>query len=180
MSMQNMIQRAVQHAVQHAVTKAVEKAISVKAQKAAQADGREWRGNFHCLATGYYAGLTLRYIGIPFIIFMILCMLGTWISDEPMYTLLFGVFAVAYFILMQMAEKKMRIVVYWDGGIMFLDRKDNVIVQMPSSVLRQAVIKRSKIVIPWEGKRYTITRNLQDNEMAVREMLAFYGLSEQK
>ena len=73
-------------------------------------------------------------------------------------------------------KRRMRVVVYWSGGILFLDRKGNEIVQMPSMVLHQAVIKRSKIIIPWEGKRYIIYRNVKDNEQDVREMLAFYGI----
>lgn len=174
---QNIIQRAVEHAVQHAVTAAVEKVIAIKTKKAAQTDGQNWRGDFHCLVSGYYAGLTIRYIGIPFVIFIILCVFGTWITGELIYTLIFAVFALVFVVLMQISQKKMRVIVYWDGGIMFLDRGENVIVQMPSSVLGQAVIKRSKIVIPWDGKKYTINRNYQDNEQAVREMLAFYGLS---
>lgn len=173
---QNVIQRAIQHAVQHAARAAIEKAIAVKAKKTAQSDGQNWRGDFHCLVSGYYAGLTLRYIGIPFVVFMILCVLGTWVAGEPTYTLIFAVLAIVFVLLMQVAKKKMLMIVYWDGGIMFLDRKDNVIAQMPSSILRQAVIKRSKIVISWDGKKYTINRNPQDNEQAVREMLAFYGL----
>lgn len=174
---QSMMQRAVQHAVQHAVTKAVEKAVAVKAKKAARMDGENWKGDFHCLVSGYYTGITFRYIGIPFVIFMILCVFGTWIAGEPVYTLIFALFAVLFVILMQITRKRMQMIVYWDGGIMFLDRRENVIVQMPSSVLQQAVIKRSKIVIHCDGKKYTILRNIQDNEQAVREMLAFYGLS---
>lgn len=173
---QNIIQQAVQHAVQQAATAAIEKAIAVKAKKEAQSDGRKWRGDFRCLVSGYYSGLTFRYIGIPFLVFMILCAIGTWVTDEPVYTLIFLAFAVLFVILIQVTTKRMLMVVYWDGGIMLLDRKDNVIAQMPSSILRQAEIKRGKIVIPWNGKKYTIKRDPQDNEQAVGEMLEFYGI----
>ena len=64
--------------------------------------------------------------------------------------------------------------VYWDGGMMIVDRKGNVLAQMPSIILRQAKITKGSIIIPWNDKEYKIVRDIRDNEQQIKEMLAFY------
>lgn len=171
--MQNIMQAFIRHALQDAVAKAVEKAAVSKAEKAAREDGRNWRGNFHYLVSGYYTGLVIRYTGIPVTVFI--SMLAIWMktTGDEAYIRAAGI-AVFFLILILLTGKRMKMIVYWDGGIMFFDRAGNVIVQMPSTVIDQAVIKRTKIVFMWEGKNYKISVSPQDNESAVQEMLAFY------
>lgn len=174
--MNNIMQKLVQSVLQNAVSAAADKAIAIKARKVAQEDGQGWSGNFHSMVSGYYAGLTMHYLGTALIVILIVCMAGMWLTGDRAYLWRFSLLMAVFIIAMVIMKGRMRVVVYWEGGIMFLDRRGNEIVQMPSQVLNQAVIKRSKIIIPWEGKKYIIYRNAQDNEQAVKEMLAFYGL----
>lgn len=175
--MQNIMQTLVRHVMQEAVAKAMEKAAGVAAKRAAQKDGRDWRGNFHYVVSGYYVGLAMRYIGIPAVVFLILLAAGMWASGDDVYVRIIGMAAV-FIVAICVTGKKMKMIVYWDGGIMFLDRMGNVIVQMPSTVVDQAVITGTKIVFTWDGVRYKIARNPQDNEKGVQEMLAFYGMEQ--
>ena len=59
---------------------------------------------------------------------------------------------------------------------MIVDRKGNVLAQMPSIILRQAKITKGSIIIPWNDKEYKIVRDIRDNEQQIKEMLAFYEI----
>ena len=77
------------------------------------------------------------------------------------------------------SQKKMQMIAYRKGEILFMDRKDTVIAQMPSYALNEAEINTWKVKIPWDGRFYLIERNPFDNGDAVKEMLHFFGIEEQ-
>lgn len=174
--MNSMIEKIIRKVLQNAATTAVDKAIAARARKVAQADGRQWNGNFHCMVSGYYEGLAMQYIGTVFIIIGIFCLIGMWAAGEGVFWWCFLAVMIVFLIAVIRTKRRMRVIVYWEGGIMFLDRKGNEIAQIPSCALNQAVIKYNKIIIPWEEKKYIIYRNAEDNEQDVQKMLAFYGL----
>ena len=76
------------------------------------------------------------------------------------------------------SQKKMQMIAYRKGEILFMDRKDTVIAQMLFYALYQAEINTWKVKIPWDGKFYLIERNPFDNGDAVKEMLSFFGIEE--
>ncbi len=174
--MNNIMQKIIQKVTQGAVTAAVDKAIVKRARKVAQEDGRGWNGNFQSMVSGYYTGLSLQYLGTVLVVILVVSMAGMWFTGDREDLWVFFTITVLFVIIMVIVKRRMRVIVYWAGGIMFLDRKGNEIIQMPSQALYQAVIRPSKIIIPWEGKKYIIYRNIQDNEQDVKKMLAFYRL----
>lgn len=164
-----------QHQVQRRITKAVNQAIQEKAQQEAQKMENNWKGSFHCLVSGYYAGLTVSYMLLPFVIILILCAVGCIITEGIGYGLVFFAMAVLFWLLQNYGRKKMRVIVYWENGMAFYDKDGNEIVQLPQMAIDQMTVKNGSIIISWEEKKYQIIRNPMDNEKAVQEMLIFYG-----
>ena len=152
----------VQRLVRNAIMQAVNQAIQKKTQQEAAKFGNEWKGSFHCLVSGYYSGMTVKYLMLPFAIFCILCAAGSGIAVVCLITRNYGM-------------KKMRVIIYWDNGMAFYDKDGNELVQLPRTAIDQMTVKNSKITILWDGKEYKIIRNPFDNEKEVREMLNFYG-----
>ena len=70
----------------------------------------------------------------------------------------------------------MWVILYWEGGLLFMDRGGNMVSKIPSNALSQVKFKGRKIIIPYNGKRYVIVRCKNDNEKDVQEMLQFYHL----
>ena len=142
----------VQRMVRNAILQAVNQVIQKKTQQEAAKFGNEWKGSFHCLVSGYYSGMTVKYLMLPFAVFCILCAIGSGIAGGMTYSIWFLVIAVVCLVT--------------DG---------NELVQLPRTAIEQMTVKNGKITIPWEGKEYKIIRNPFDNEKEVREMLNFYG-----
>jgi len=165
----------VQRLVRNAIMQAVNQAIQKKTQQEAAKFGNEWKGSFHCLVSGYYSGMTVKYLMLPFAIFCILCAVGSGIAGGLTYSIWFIVIAVVCLVTRSYGMKKMRVIIYWDNGMAFYDKDGNELVQLPRTAIDQMTVKNSKITIPWEGKEYKIIRNPLDNEKEVREMLGFYG-----
>lgn len=67
-------------------------------------------------------------------------------------------------------------IVYWEGGLLFMDRGGNMVSKIPSSALSRVKFKGRKIIIPYNGKKYVIVRFKNDNEKDVQEMLQFYHI----
>ncbi len=174
--MDNIIQKLIEGMTKDIITNVVNKIVERKARQVAQKEGQGWEGSFHSMVSGYYTGLSFQYLGIILVVVLAVSMTGMWLTGDREDLWIFFTIMVLFLVVTVIMKRRMRVVVYWSGGILFLDRKGNEIVQMPSMMLHQAVIKRSKIIIPWEGKRYIIYRNVKDNEQDVREMLAFYGI----
>lgn len=174
--MDNIIQKLIEGMTKDIITNVVNKIVERKARQVAQKEGQGWEGSFHSMVSGYYTGLSFQYLGIILVVVLAVSMTGMWLAGDREDLWIFFTIMVLFLVVTVIMKRRMRVVVYWSGGILLLDRKGNEIVQMPSVVLRQSVIKRSKIIIPWEGKRYIIYRNVKDNEQDVREMLAFYGI----
>ena len=63
----------VQRLVRNAIMQAVNQVIQNKTQQEAAKFGNEWKGSFHCLVSGYYSGMTVKYLMLPFAVFCILC-----------------------------------------------------------------------------------------------------------
>ena len=57
----------VQRLVRNAIMQAVNQAIQKKTQQEAAKFGNEWKGSFHCLVSGYYSGMTVKYLMLPFV-----------------------------------------------------------------------------------------------------------------
>ena len=158
----------VQRLVRNAIMQAVNQAIQKKTQQEAAKFGNEWKGSFHCLVSGYYSGMTVKYLMLPFAIFCILCAAGSGIAGGLTYSIWFIVIAVVCLITRNYGMKKMRVIIYYD-------KDGNELVQLPRTAIDQMTVKNSKITILWDGKEYKIIRNPFDNEKEVREMLNFYG-----
>ena len=152
----------VQRLVRNAIMQAVNQVIQNKTQQEAAKFGNEWKGSFHCLVSGYYSGMTVKYLMLPFAVFCILCAIGSGIAGGMTYSIWFLVIAVVC-------------LVTRSYGMAFYDKDGNELVQLPRPAIEQMTVKNGKITIPWEGKEYKIIRNPFDNEKEVREMLNFYG-----
>ena len=59
----------VQRLVRNAIMQAVNQVIQKKTQQEAAKFGNEWKGSFHCLVSGYYSGMTVKYLMLPFAVF---------------------------------------------------------------------------------------------------------------
>ena len=70
----------VQRLVRNAILQAVNQVIQKKTQQEAAKFGNEWKGSFHCLVSGYYSGMTVKYLMLPFAVFCILCAIGSGIA----------------------------------------------------------------------------------------------------
>lgn len=84
--------------------------------------------------------------------------------------------AIAMFVYTIVLQKNMWTIVYWEGGLLFIDRGGNMVSKIPSSALSRVKFKGRKIIIPYNGKKYVIVRFKNDNEKDVQEMLQFYHL----
>ena len=83
---------------------------------------------------------------------------------------------IAMFVYTIVLQKNMWTIVYWEGGLLFMDRGGNMVSKIPSSALSRVKFKGRKIIIPYNGKKYVIVRFKNDNEKDVQEMLQFYHL----
>lgn len=72
----------VQRLVRNAIMQAVNQVIQNKTQQEAAKFGNEWKGSFHCLVSGYYSGMTVKYLMLPFAVFCILCAIGSGIAGR--------------------------------------------------------------------------------------------------
>ena len=70
----------VQRLVRNAIMQAVNQVIQKKTQQEVAKFGNEWKGSFHCLVSGYYSGMTVKYLMLPFAVFCILCAIGSGIA----------------------------------------------------------------------------------------------------
>ena len=84
--------------------------------------------------------------------------------------------AIAMFVYTIVLQKNMWTIVYWEGGLLFMDRGGNMVSKIPSSALSRVKFKGRKIINPYNGKKYVIVRFKNDNEKDVQEMLQFYHL----
>ena len=84
--------------------------------------------------------------------------------------------AIAMFVYTIVLQKNMWTIVYWEGGLLFMDRGGNMVSKIPSSALSRVKFKGRKIIIPYNGQKYVIVRFKNDNEKDVQEMLQFYHL----
>ena len=84
--------------------------------------------------------------------------------------------AIAMFVYTIVLQKNMWVILYWEGGLLFMDRGGNMVSKIPSSALSRVKFKGRKIIIPYNGKKYVIVRFKNDNEKDVQEMLQFYHL----
>lgn len=166
----------IQMIVNQAVMTAFEVIMQMKTLDLIESSENEWNGSFHWFVSGYYYGIAFRYLGPVICIFLVLCTIGSYISglDNWGYSLFFGACAIAMFVYTIVLQKNMWVIVYWEGGLLFMDSSGNIISTIPSSALSQAKVKREKIIIPYDGKKYTIVRCRNDNEKDVQEMLQFY------
>lgn len=179
--MEQMIQRVIakqiERIIRRKLTETINQAVESKVEQIAGEDSINWTGDFCAVVSGYYVGILMQYCMLPMIVFCLLCAMGCGIAEGLMgYSVLFMIMAVICSWCLWISKKRMVMLVYWDGGMLFMDRKGNILAQMPSEVLRQATIKKSKIKITWNEKDYVIVRNPKDNEEAVQEMLAYYGI----
>ena len=78
----------VQRLVRNAIMQAVNQVIQKKTQQEAAKFGNEWKGSFHCLVSGYYSGMTVKYLMLPFAVFCILCAIGSGIAGRLTYSYL--------------------------------------------------------------------------------------------
>ena len=62
--------------------------------------------------------------------------------------------AIAMFVYTIVLQKNMWTIVYWEGGLLFMDRGGNMVSKIPSSALSRVKFKGRKIIIPYNGKKY--------------------------
>ena len=115
----------VQRLVRNAIMQAVNQVIQKKTQQEAAKFGNEWKGSFHCLVSGYYSGMTVKYLMLPFAVFCILCAIGSGIAGGLTYSIWFLVIAVVCLVTRSYGMKMMRVIIYWDNGMAFYDKDGN-------------------------------------------------------
>ena len=115
----------VQRLVRNAIMQAVNQVIQNKTQQEAAKFGNEWKGSFHCLVSGYYSGMTVKYLMLPFAVFCILCAIGSGIAGGLTYSIWFLVIAVVCLVTRSYGMKMMRVIIYWDNGMAFYDKDGN-------------------------------------------------------
>ena len=98
-----------------------------------------------------------------------LCTIGSYISGSENwgYSLFFMACAIAMFVYTIVLQKNMWVILYWEGGLLFMDRGGNMVSKIPSNALSQ---------VKFEGRKIMIVRCKNDNEKDVQEMLQFYHL----
>ena len=165
----------IQCLVRKAMIQAVNQTIQKKTKQEAARLGEEWKGSFRCLVSGYYSGLTVKYMMLPIAIFFILCVPICAMGGGFIYSVWFLVIAAVCLIVRRYGMKMMHVIIYWDNGMVFYDKDGNEIVQLPRQAIEQMSVNNRKITIPWDGVEYKIVRNPFDSEKGVQEMLAFYG-----
>lgn len=137
----------VQRLVRNAIMQAVNQVIQKKTQQEAAKFGNEWKGSFHCLVSGYYSGMTVKYLMLPFAVFCILCAIGSGIAGGLTYSIWFLVIAVVCLVTRSYGMKMMRVIIYWDNGMAFYDKDGNELVQLPRTAIEQMTVKNGKITI---------------------------------
>lgn len=100
----------VQRLVRNAIMQAVNQVIQKKTQQEAAKFGNEWKGSFHCLVSGYYSGMTVKYLMLPFAVFCILCAIGSGIAGGLTYSIWFLVIAVVCLVTRSYGMKMMRVI----------------------------------------------------------------------
>ena len=131
----------VQRLVRNAIMQAVNQVIQNKTQQEAAKFGNEWKGSFHCLVSGYYSGMTVKYLMLPFAVFCILCAIGSGIAGGLTYSIWFLVIAVVCLVTRSYGMKMMRVIIYWDNGMAFYDKDGNELVQLPRTAIEQMTVK---------------------------------------
>ena len=168
----------IQMIVAQAATTAFEVIMQKKTLDLIESSEKEWNENFRYFVSGYYEGIAIRYLWPVLCIFLVLCTIGSYISGSENwgYSLFFMACAIAMFVYTIVLQKNMWVILYWEGGLLFMDRGGNMVSKIPSNALSQVKFKGRKIIIPYNGKRYVIVRCKNDNEKDVQEMLQFYHL----
>ncbi len=176
----HFLQRMVAKAVSEALTQAMNRKLQKQTDELVQENEDSTGGAYHFLVSGYYRGLQMKIFSIPMIIALLICLAGMTLSGQTdvMLESIMAVLIVVCIILRIVSQKKMKMIAYRQGEILFLDNKDTVIAQMPSYALNEAEINTWKVKIPWDGKFYLIERNPFDNGEAVKEMLRFFKIEE--
>ena len=167
--------------ISNALTAALDKSIQNKTLKMA-GEGADalneirGEGDYTLFVSGYYIGLSFKIFTkfvVGTIVFCIVMMCIFDQADAGIVTVC-ALLAVLFPVLRAITAKRMMIVAYRKGEIVIMNRKNELVCRMPSSAIYDADVTRSKVVIPWDGKKYTIRRDIRDNEGAVKRMLEFY------
>ena len=142
----------VQRLVRNAIMQAVNQAIQKKTQQEAAKLGNEWKGSFHCLVSGYYSGMTVKYLMLPFAIFCILCAAGSGIAGGLTYSIWFIVIAVVCLVTRSYGMKKMRVIITGTMAWRFYDKDGNELVQLPRTAIDQMTVKTVRSPSHGKGK----------------------------
>lgn len=176
-----MLNNIISSIISSALTAALDKSIQNKTLKMA-GEGADalneirGEGEYTLFVSGYYIGLSFKIFTKFVVGVIVLCIAMMCIFDQAdagiitvcaLIALMFPVFRV-------ITAKRMMIVAYRKGEIVIMNRKNELLCRMPSSAIYDADVTRSKVVIPWGGKKYIIRRDIRDNEGAVKRMLEFY------
>lgn len=172
---QEIVTRQVENILQKVLTKVVDESARKKAQEMAENTGTSLNSNFHCVVSGYYVAILFQYLMIPLAMLLLVVGIVDGRTEELSMRIVLIGSALLFLSLVVLARTHMFMLIYWDDGMLLMDRKGNTMAQIPSSAWNEVIIvKKSQIIMPWNGKKYVIVRNPKDNEQAVREMIAFY------
>lgn len=178
---ETMLNSIISSVISNALTAALDKSIQNKTLKMA-GEGADalneirGEGEYTLFVSGYYIGLSFKIFTKFVVGTLVFCIVMMCIFDQAdagiitvcvLLALMFPVFRA-------ITAKRMMIVAYRKGEIVIMNRKNELICRMPSSAIYDAEVTRSKVIIPWNSRKYIIRRDVRDNDGAVKKMLEFY------
>lgn len=177
-----MLNNIISSVISNAITAALDKSIQSKTVKMAGESAEEFiegegcEGKYTFFVSGYYIALSFKFFTKFVVAVLVFCIAMMCIFDQAdagiitvcvLIALMFPVFRA-------ITAKRMMIVAYRKGEIVIMNSKNEFLCRMPSSAIYDAEVTRSKVIIPWNGRKYVIRRDVRDNDGAVKKMLEFY------
>ena len=145
----HFLQRMVAKAVSEALTQAMNRKLQKQTDELVQENEDSTGGAYHFLVSGYYRGLQMKIFSVPMIIALLICLAGMTLSGQTDVVLesIMAVLIVVCITLRIVSQKKMQMIAYRKGEILFMDRKDTVIAQIQCTDCCKGCCRMSG----WEG-----------------------------
>lgn len=172
-----MLNNIISSIISSAITAAMDKGIKNKTLKmAGESADALGEGDYTFFVSGYYLGLSFKFFTKFAVVVIAFCMVMMCVFDQADIGIMAAcaLMLVACIAFRIVTARRMMIVAYRKGEIVIMNSKNELLCRMPSSAIYDADVTWSKVVIPWDGRKYVIRRDVRDNDGAVREMLEFY------
>ncbi len=177
-----MLNNIISSVISNAITAALDKSIQNKTLKMAGESAEEFiegegcEGEYTFFVSGYYIALSFKFFTKFIVAVLVFCIAMMCIFDQADIGIITvcALLAALFPILRVITSKRMMIIAYRKGEIVIMNSKNELLCRMPSSAIYNAEVTRSRVVIPWNGRKYVIRRDIRDNDGAVKKMLDFY------